>query len=136
MSKKCLNHVFVPTVDGAVCKECKLLQHVHRVTNCDFKPRNEFVLLRKCDLGEERGIAIPDIAAQGKQCVVVAMGPDVNKKERPEELKIGDIVMTIGSIGDNYYPLPNDKDLMVFNERNIVLIVGHVDESIKFQERQ
>ena len=87
-----------------------------------YRPRNDFVLVRIVELGETKsGIAVQQISIQGKQFVVVAIGPLV------EDLKVGDKVMMIGKVGDQYYPLPNYKDLLVISEQNVVLILEDRD---------
>jgi len=86
-------------------------------TEVKFRPRNDFVLVKIIDLGvNEAGIAMPQMSIQGKRFEVVAIGPDV------EDLHVGESVLMIGQVGDNYYPLPNSKDLLVIRQENVVLI--------------
>jgi len=83
-----------------------------------FKCRNDFVLIRVVDVGmSEGGVAIPQISIQGKEFHVEAVGPDVN------ELEVGDKVMMIGKQWNEYYPLPNCKDLLVIKQEFIVLVL-------------
>ena len=83
----------------------------------DFRPRNDYVLIRIVELGQNpAGIAIPQISAQGKEFHVVAVGPDV------EDLDVGDKVLMLGSKNTTYFELPNSKDLIVMKEENVVLV--------------
>ena len=82
----------------------------------NFIPRNDFVLVRIVQLKEVGGLAMPDIAIQGKCFVVVAVGPDV------KDLEPGDRVLMIGSEGVHYYPLPSSKDLLVIKQDHVVLV--------------
>ena len=85
----------------------------------DFKPRNDFALIRVTQLGSVGGIAVPDTAVQGKQFTVEAVGPKV------EDLMVGDKVLMVGSqqTGDWSF-LPNHRDLIIIREANIVLVYG------------
>ena len=82
-----------------------------------FYPRNDFVVFKFIDKGRLRGIEMPQISAQAKERVVVAMGPKV------EDLKIGDKVMVIGKVGEDVIALPNDSSLFLTRQANVTLIV-------------
>lgn len=82
-----------------------------------YRPRNDFVLFRFIDRGQVRGIITPDKSAQGKERIVMAMGPDV------VDLKIGDKVMVIGSPGQDVIAMPEDKDIYLTKQANVVLVV-------------
>lgn len=45
-------------------------------------------------------------------------GPDVK-----DELKPGDEVLLIGTVGQDVVQLPREKDLLVTRERNVILVV-------------
>lgn len=82
-----------------------------------YHPRNDFVLYRMVDKGTVRGIHVPQQAAQGKEMTIVAVGPDV------VGIKPGDVVMAIGAYGQDLIALPNEKDLLLTKQANIVLVV-------------
>lgn len=82
-----------------------------------YLPRNEFILFRFVDKGHLRTLAMPGIASQGKERVVVAVGPNV------EGLKVGDKVLVIGEIGVDVIPLPNDNKLFLTKQQNVALII-------------
>lgn len=87
-----------------------------------YRPRNDFVLFRIVNKGEVRGIAMPDNAAQGKESIVVAVGPDVNG------LKPGDRIMTIGTPGQDVISLPNERGLLLTKQANVVLVLEEESE--------
>ena len=83
----------------------------------NFRPRNDFVLIKIVDVGESPGgVAIPQISVQGKEFHVVATGPKVF------DLHVGDQVLMVGKQGIDYYPLPNSIDLLVIKQEHVVLI--------------
>lgn len=83
----------------------------------NYRPRNDFVLYRVVNRGMHRGVVMPDRAAQGKDHVVVAVGPKV------VDLKPGDHVKVIGTPGQDVVPLPDDSSLFLTREQNVVLVV-------------
>ena len=85
-----------------------------------YRPRGDFVIYKVVDKGQVRGIAMPDAAAEGKQRVVVAKGPKV------ENLEVGDIILTCGQPGVDLTRLPEEHDLFITREANVVLVI--VDE--------
>lgn len=88
-----------------------------------YRPRNDFVLVR-VKKATERGLMMPDQAAQGKRYVVEAIGPEV------EDLAVGEMVLMIGTEGENWGYLPNDHDLIIIKQASIALITGREgDES-------
>lgn len=82
-----------------------------------YQPRNDFVLFKMVDTGSVRGILVPERSAQGKERIIVAVGPKV------DGLKVGDKVLAIGTAGMDLIALPNDKDLFLTREQNVVLVV-------------
>ena len=83
-----------------------------------YRCRKDFVLFRFVDKGKSSGgVHIPEIAEQGKQRVIVAIGKDV------DDLFIGDEVLVIGAIGENVIPLPDEKDLFMTRENNVALVI-------------
>ena len=89
-----------------------------------YRPRGEFVVFRLVDLGHLRGIAIPGISAQAKDRIVVACGPEV------KDLEPGDSILIIGEVGQDVAPLPNEQDLYVTKQSNIILVVEPVLEEV------
>lgn len=81
-----------------------------------LQPRNDFVLFRIVNLGAIRKIAMPDQAVQGKERIVVAVGPKV------EGLAVGDKVYVIGSMGQDVIPFPGERDLYLTKEANVALV--------------
>ena len=82
-----------------------------------YQPRGNFVVFQQRNKGTLRGVAIPDRAAEGKELVVIAIGPDV------EDLAVGDLVLVIGAVGVDTITLPNERDLYMTRETNVALIV-------------
>lgn len=81
-----------------------------------FACRNDFVLFRMIDRGHVRGVAMPNIAQQGKERLVVAIGPKV------EGLKVGDKVLVIGSVGQDVVQVPSETQLYMTREANVALV--------------
>ena len=91
-----------------------------------FRPRNDYVLVKLIDLGKtESGIAIPSQAQQGKERVVVAMGPKV------KDLSKGDKVNIIGESGVDYAFLPDCRDMIIVKEANVILVIEETTEDVK-----
>jgi hypothetical protein len=86
-----------------------------------YIPRNDFVLFRLVDKGIVRGIVVPQISAQGKERIVEAIGPDV------KDLHVGDKVYVIGSMNEDLVSLPNEPDLYLTKQSNVVVIVQEDD---------
>ena len=87
-----------------------------------YKPRNDFVLYRVVDRGHVRGISMPEAAAQGKDLIIEAIGPDV------VGLSIGDKVLAVGTRGQDVIEMPSEKGLLLTRQSNVVLIVEDVEE--------
>jgi hypothetical protein len=70
------------------------------VTN-KYQPRNDFVVFQQRNKGTLRGVAIPDRAAEGKELVVVAVGPMVEDLAyeylNSEENTLLDVIRVHGS---------------------------------------
>ena len=82
-----------------------------------YRPRNDYVLIRTTQAGiSKTGLAFPDISLQGKEHIVHAVGPAV------EGLKVGEKVLMVGKMGEDYAYLPNSKDLFIIKQANIVLV--------------
>lgn len=81
-----------------------------------YRCRGDFILFRLVNKGEVRGLVMPDQAAQGKERVVVAIGPKV------ENLDVGDKVLVIGSVGVDTIQIPSEADLYMTREANVALI--------------
>lgn len=80
-----------------------------------IKPRNDQVLCRMVKVNTVHGLVMPDIAQEGKQYVVEAIGPKV------EDLKVGDKILASGTRGVNWDFLPGFSDLFIISEKNIPL---------------
>lgn len=86
-------------------------------SNFPYRCRNDFVLVRVVDLGKtESGIALPNMAMQGKEFHVVSVGPKV------QDLHVGDKVFMIGTKNSHYFELPQSKDLIIIKEEYAVLV--------------
>jgi NADPH:quinone reductase-like Zn-dependent oxidoreductase len=84
----------------------------------NYQPRNDKVLVRVLSIGKsEGGVALPEISIEGKEFVVEAVGPKV------EDLEVGDRVLMIGKINEDYCFLPRSHELLVIPEKNILLRV-------------
>lgn len=82
-----------------------------------YVPRNNFVIVRLINIGRTRdGIIIPDVAKEGKELRVVAVGPKV------ESLKEGDSVLM--SQHADTFPLPNESDLFAVKEETIAVVIS------------
>ena len=80
-------------------------------------PRNDYVLLRRVVHGQTpSGIAVGDTTLEGIDHVVVSYGDKV------KNLKEGDKVLIVGQHGLDYAFLPNDRELFVTKEQNVVLV--------------
>lgn len=84
-----------------------------------YRPRNDFVVLRIINRGFVGKLAVSDRAAQGKSIVVEAIGPDV----KPETIKVGDRVHAIGQMGQDLVQLPEERDLILTRQSNVVVIL-------------
>lgn len=83
----------------------------------NLRPRNDNVLVRIVEIGQnDAGIAIPQISIQGKEFRVVAVGKNV------VDLEPGLKVLMIGRQGTEYFPLPNSTDLIIIDQKNVVLV--------------
>lgn len=84
----------------------------------NYTPRNDFIIFRLVNRGELRGVAMPDVASQGKDMLIVAVGPKVT------DLKPGMKVWAIGQKGQDLMAFPDDPTLFLTREANVVLILG------------
>ena len=83
-----------------------------------YRPRNDWVLVRIHRHDFVKGIRMPQVAIEGKQFVIEAVGPQV------EGLQPGDTVLMVGSkAGAEFYPLPNSVDLLVIREEFVALVM-------------
>jgi hypothetical protein len=122
-------------VDSMVCPTCKKTISTHvgdfpcklpgpNVAN--YRCRNSYVLIKCVKLDQtSTGLAMPDTSIHGKEFHVTAKGPAV------VDLEIGDKVMVTadarktdeGDLTVSYYPLPNDKDYFVVDQKYVALIL-------------
>lgn len=91
------------------------------MTKVTYRPRNDLVLFEMIDKGQVRGVLMPQIAQQGKEKIVRAIGPTV------EGLEVGDKVMVIGEIGQDVIVMPSDRGLFCTRQQNVFLIVEESD---------
>lgn len=84
----------------------------------NIKPRGDYVLIRVVEQGKTKsGIHIPQQSVQGKQFFVEAFGPLI------KDLAIGDRVQMVTYQGKgDFFPLPNDKDLLIIKQEYIALV--------------
>lgn len=87
-----------------------------------YRPRNDFIVFRMIEGNKVRGLVMPDIAEQGKIKLVVALGPDV------KDLEVGDEVLIVGTEG-SLARLPNETDLYLTRQSNVVCVIGKSPES-------
>lgn len=85
-------------------------------------PCNDKVLVRMVRADLVRGMIMPDIAQEGKQYVVDAVGPDVKR------LKVGDKVLVSGFQGQHWDFLPGFSDLFIVSEKDVPLTYEEVAE--------
>lgn len=89
----------------------------------DYKCRNNFVLIKIVKLDEQRGLVMPDTSIHGKEFHVMAKGPKVDNLQEGDKVLIVSRVEGDGSQVQNYYPLPNDKDYFVVDEKYLALVL-------------
>ena len=82
-----------------------------------YRPRNDIVLIHRIDKGQVRGVAMPDMAAEGKELQVEACGPDV------EDLQPGDVVLAIGTPGQDLIRLPGEHALFATKQQNVLMVI-------------
>jgi co-chaperonin GroES (HSP10) len=88
-----------------------------------YRPRNNKVIIRIVDVGVSKGgVALPDQASEGKAYIVEAVGPDV------DNLEVGDRVLMVGKINEDYTFLPREKSLIIIAESNVLLIIEEEDQ--------
>ncbi len=121
----CTHDFYESAYGGKRCAKCgKHFGEGEKEMAVRYRPRNDLVLVRKIDVGQTReGIMMPEVSIQGKKFQVEAMGPDV------DDLDVGDFVMMIGKPGDDYYPLPNENDLIVIHQKNVALVVEETESN-------
>lgn len=120
-------HEWKTSLEGAVCKYCEYLKPGS--TKCDaFKMRNDNVLIRLVNLERIGGVEMPDVAQQGKERVVISVGPDV------EGLRKGDVVLAIGGSETGTYQLLNFVDLWIAKQSNILMVIRNVLDEEKPDE--
>ena len=86
-----------------------------------YKPRGDFVLYESVNRGHVRGLAMPDQAAEGKDLIVVAVGPDV------KDLKPGDRVLVIGTAGETVVRVPETRYLLT-RQSNVIIVIEREEE--------
>ena len=82
-----------------------------------YRPREDFVLFALVDKGMMGSLIAPGISAQGKERIVVAVGPKV------EDLKVGDKIFVIGAVGESVIELPFEQSVYMTRQANVCLIV-------------
>ncbi len=87
-------------------------------------PRNDYIVfLRKLRGQTPEGIHLPDKSLEGMDHIVVAMGPDV------KGLDVGDKILILGKINEDYGPVPNMKNHFLTKQNNVCLIYEREEES-------
>ena len=88
-----------------------------------YRTRNDWVLVRIIEVGQVRGIKMPQSSINGKEFHVEGIGPKV------EGLKVGDKVLMTGNINIHYHQVPNVNNLIIVKQESVVLIIeGEEDE--------
>lgn len=82
-----------------------------------YRMRNDQVLIRLVPVERVRGLFMPEASMQGKQYVVEETGPQVT------DLTKGDVVLVTGKPGEDIGLLPNDSNLLVAPEKNVLLVM-------------
>ncbi len=85
-------------------------------------PCGDKVLCRMVRSDLVRGMIMPDIAQEGKQYIIEAVGPKV------EHLKKGDKVLVSGMRGQHWDFLPGYSDLFIISEKDIPLTYEEIPE--------
>ena len=85
-----------------------------------LKPRNDYVCFKRVQRGQTlKGIIMPDRSLEGIDHVITAVGPKV------EGLAVGDKVLMLGKLGEDYGQLPNMKDMYLTRESNVALVLEY-----------
>lgn len=87
-----------------------------------YLPRNDFVVFTVIDHGKVGNIITPQKSAQGKERIIVAVGPDV------KDLKPGDSVYIIGTLGQDTIALPDEPNLYLTRQSNVILTAINVPD--------
>lgn len=83
----------------------------------NVQPRNDYVIIEVVNRGETpSGISVSAYSLEGKDYFVHAKGPAV------EHLEVGDKVLAIGTLGEDYAYLPNSSTLFMVKQANIPLV--------------
>jgi len=84
-----------------------------------LRPRGEYVLLRLKRPGQTpTGIAVPDDSVEGHTWFILAVGPQVG------DLEPGQRVLIMGAVGQDIAHVPNQKDIYITKQQNILLVVA------------
>lgn len=86
-----------------------------------YIPREDFVLFRMTRQDTVRGLVMPQVSQQGLVRIVVAKGPNV------KDLDTGDEVLVCGQVGSDVIALPNEPDLYLTRQANVLVIVRRAD---------
>lgn len=83
-----------------------------------YRPRNDFVILKLTRIEVNKaGVAIPQGSNESMKWTVHSTGPKV------EDLVSGDVVLVMGTQGQDLAPLPRERDLFITKEANVLLVV-------------
>lgn len=121
MARTNCKHEWESSIWGAICKNCDFLRPDATPAN-GFVCRGDSVLVRFINLGMARGMAMPDQAAEGKEVIVISVGPDV------KNLEVGDVVFMVGSLEEKVYTLPGSSDLIVSPQQNVRIVKRKLDK--------
>ena len=81
-----------------------------------YRPRNNLVLIRRERI-KVVGLHMPDEAQEGNRLIVEAIGPQV------ENLYVGDVVLAIGTPGQDLVRIPTESNLFLTKEANVLAVV-------------
>ncbi len=82
-----------------------------------YRPRNDLVVVRTFSAGPVKGIHMPDQAEEGRRIQVVEIGPQV------EDLEVGDLVLAVGTPGEDLVRIPGESSLYLTKQANVLCVV-------------
>lgn len=87
----------------------------------NYRPRGAYVLISIQTVEKTSGgVAVPQWSIQGKEFIVIAIGPEV------KDLNVGDKVLMLGKQDVDFFPLPNSSTLLVIPQGLVVLVLDPI----------
>jgi hypothetical protein len=84
-----------------------------------YRARNDFLVISERVIEQVRGIAVPQMSAQGKEWTVESVGPKVE-----DSVKVGDKVLIVSTMFEHFVPVPGERSLYLTKCSNVALVVG------------